>query len=194
MDVFAGASLPTREDYRRYDRIWQKVSPSLDPYPEVRAAQAAAPDAAPGTVEEVPCCMGNAAQGELEVIRGFLREELADAQLYRKLAGLAPTPEGKRVIRRLAAEAAARAKALQSVHFLITGGTYDVTVMLPPQPKLLWRDRLRERYHAEACGGFNYARAGEETEDVCLKEIFANQSREKYQGAELLRQLLEKTL
>lgn len=28
----------TAYDYRMYDRIWQRVSPDLDPYPEVRAA------------------------------------------------------------------------------------------------------------------------------------------------------------
>lgn len=28
-------------DYRMYDRIWQRVSPDLDPYPDVRAANAA---------------------------------------------------------------------------------------------------------------------------------------------------------
>ena len=34
-------------DYRMYDRIWQRVSPELDPYPEVRAETAGAVPPAP---------------------------------------------------------------------------------------------------------------------------------------------------
>ena len=29
-------------DYARYDRIWQRVAPAMDPYPEVRAARGGA--------------------------------------------------------------------------------------------------------------------------------------------------------
>ena len=28
---------PSVYDYRQYDRIWRRVSPELDPYPEIRA-------------------------------------------------------------------------------------------------------------------------------------------------------------
>ncbi|MBE7003398.1 MAG: ferritin-like domain-containing protein [Ruminococcaceae bacterium] len=190
--------LPSEADYRRYDRIWRRVSPGLDPYPEVRAAQ---PDitmepqlpVAPGANGE-SCCLGAAAQSELEIIRAFLRGELADAQTYRAFAALAPTPEGRQAMRRLASDEAAHAKTLQSVHFLITGGTYPVTVVLPPQPRLLWRDRLRARWHEEACGGANYAAAAERTTDVCLKRILEKLSADEYRHAELLRGLLEKAL
>ena len=189
---------PAEEDYRRYDRIWRRVSPGLDPYPDVRAAQ---PDitmepqlpVAPGANGE-SCCLGAAAQGELEIIRAFVRGELADAQTYRCLVNLAPTPEGKRVMRRLAAEETAHAKTLQSVHFLITGGTYPVTVVTPPQPRLLWRDRLRGRWHEETCGGMNYAAAAEQTNAVCLKRIYEKLSADEYRHAELLRGLIERAL
>ena len=30
-----------QEDYRAYDKIWQRVSPELNPYPEVRAERTA---------------------------------------------------------------------------------------------------------------------------------------------------------
>ncbi|MBO4913959.1 MAG: ferritin-like domain-containing protein [Oscillospiraceae bacterium] len=189
---------PGAEDYRRYDRIWKRVSPGLDPYPDVRAAQ---PDAtmeprlptAPGANGE-SCCMGSAARDELEVIRAFIRGELADAQTYRYLSALAPAPEGKRLVRRLAADETAHARTLQSVHFLITGETYPVTVVTPPQPRLRWRDVLRGRYHEEACGGSNYAAAAERTQDVCLKRILEKLSADEYRHAELLRALLERAL
>ena len=188
------SALPTEADYRRYDRIWRKVSPELNPYPEVRAAQpelTMEPRPRPGEERD---CMGAAARGELDAIRDFLRDELADAQTYRHLASLAPSPEGKRLMRRLAEEEAGHVRALQTSHFLITGGTYPVTVVLPPQPKLLWRDRLRERYHEETSGAARYARAAEETADVCLKKLVERLSADEYRHAESLRRLLERTL
>lgn len=198
MSELTPSTLPTEADYRRYDRIWRKVSPELDPYPEVRASQ---PDVTmeprPSTLPDAAdanCCMGAAAQTEVDTIRGFLRDELADAQTYRYLAAIAPTPEGRRGMRQLASEEMGHAKTLQSVHFLITGETYPITVVLPPQSKQLWRDRLRGRYHEETCGGFRYARAAEETADVCLRRIFERLSADEYRHAEWLRRLLEKTL
>ena len=51
---------PTAYDYRLYDRIWQRVSPDMDPYPDICSAAptgstpAAAPPAAaePAAAEE----------------------------------------------------------------------------------------------------------------------------------------------
>ncbi len=174
----APSALPTQEDYRRYDRIWQRVSPSLSPYPAVRAAQDAPPP-------EKPCCMGDG-EREAELLRCFLRDELADAQTYRCLAALAPSAEGRRLLRSFAADETEHAKRLQAAYFLITGETYGVTVVLPPQPKLPWRDRLRQRYHEETCGAAHYAHAGKETADVCLARLFQSLSADEYRHAELL--------
>ena len=49
---------------------------------------------------------------------------------------------------------------------------------------------LRSLYHAEACAGYNYARAGEETLDLCLSKLFAAMSEDEYRHAELLMKLL----
>ncbi len=187
------SALPTEEDYRRYDRIWRRVSPEHDPYPEMRAAaRSGLPE--PDNAETEPCRMVGDPSREAEAIRGFLRDELADAQTYRCLAARAPTAEAKRVMRALASDEAAHARTLQAAYFLLTGGTYAVTVVLPPQPKLPWRDRLRGRYHEETCGGFNYARAVEGTEDVCLRRMFSGMSKDEYRHAERLRALLERAL
>ena len=138
--------------------------------------------------------MSAAGEKEIETLRTFLRDELADAQTYRALARQAPTPEGRRLMQRLASDETAHAKALQTAHFLLTGGTYPVTVVLPPQPKLLWRDRLRERYHEETRGGAAYERAAERTRDVCLRRLLERLSADEYRHAEMLEKLLEKTL
>ena len=189
----APSAQPTQEDYRKHERVWRRVSPSLDPYPDARAEEQAKLLTLPGA-EADPCCMGSAARAALDVIEGFLRDELSDAQTYRYLAARAPSPEARRVMRALASDEAGHAAALRAVYFLITGETYSVTVVLPPQTKLPWRDRLRGRYHEEACGGFNYARAAEETTDVCLKKLFADFSADEYRHAEMVRKLLERAV
>lgn len=205
-------ALPTEADYRRYDRIWQRVSPELTPYPEARAAQdgaaierrpARAPDppnqpgpSSPSRLPGPPSkpARPDAAPGTVELIQDFVREELANAQTYRYLAGQSPTAEGRRLMQRLAADETAHVKTLQAAYFLLTGETYRVTVVLPPQPKLPWRDRLREQYHASSRGGAAYERAAEETRDKSLRQMFGQLSQDEYRHAELLRGLIEKTL
>ena len=177
-------------DYRKCDEIWRRVSPSLEPYPKDCSPQRPA-----GQLTTAGgCCMGDAARDELDALQGFLREAISDAQTYRCLATCAPGQEGRRLMRHLSASATERTRTLQSAYYLITGQTYCVTVVLPPQPKLPWCDRLRARYHEEACGGYNYRRSSEETSDVCLKKLFRDLSAQKYHNAELLRKQLARML
>lgn len=203
-------ALPTEADYRRYDRIWQRVSPELTPYPEARAAQGGTaierrpakpsspppgPPSAPGASSRPsPPARPDAATGTAEMIQDFVREELADAQTYRYLAGQSPTQEGRRLMQRLAADETAHVKTLQAAYFLLTGETYRVTVVLPPQPRLPWRDRLREQYHASSRDGAAYESAAEETRDEGLRRMFGQLSKDEYRHAELLRGLIERTL
>ena len=39
---FGGGNNVAAPDYARYDRIWQRVAPAMNPYPQVRAAAAPA--------------------------------------------------------------------------------------------------------------------------------------------------------
>ena len=164
------SALPTREEHQRYEQIWQRVSPSLAPYPA-------------DTPEQTCRATGGR---EAERLRAFLQDELADAQTYRALAALAPSAEGRRLMRRLASDEEAHAKRLQAAYFLLTGGCYRVTVVLPPQPKLPWRDRLRERCREECQGAARYAQAAEETADVCLSRLLQSLSADEYRHAETL--------
>ena len=74
--------------------------------------------------------------------------------------------------------------------YLITGKTYcpRVCVEQPDMSDLC--ALLRRLYHEEACGGFNYARAADETLDLCLGKMFAAMSEDEYRHAELLMKLL----
>lgn len=217
-------SAPATYDYRMYDRIWQRVSPDLIPYPEIRAAQAgtegpgmgqggapAAPASSPapstgtqaaqsaaGTGGEAnlpgaemnPCCMGSEAQESIAVLEGFIEEELAEQRCCLALSGKMRNPRAVRLMRRIAAEKQAAAQEMRTAYFLITGSCYTPAITVE---RIQWNclaDVLRSCYHQEACNGFNYARASDETTDICLQKLFNRLSRQSYQRADDVMRLL----
>ena len=131
-------------DYRACARVWHRVAPTLTPYPEARAAMAAdtADDGLTAAEREAelslpgaqadPCCMGSAATESLEVLQGFLREELADRRTYLFLARRAPTAEARGVFRTLAEEEGRHARKLAAALYLITGERYCPAICYPP--------------------------------------------------------------
>ena len=184
-------------DYRRCARVWQRVDPTLDPYPDVRAAAAMAADTSgdglsaaernaeltlPGAQAD-PCCMGTAALELLEVLQGFIREELADRRTYLFLARRAPTAEARQVFRAIASDEGRHARRLLAAVYLITGERYCPAICYPPLRCDGYCAALRERYHEEVCGGFNYRRASQETLDPCLQQLLLAFSQDEYRHA-----------
>ena len=191
-------------DYRRCARVWQRVDPTLDPYPDVRAAAAMAADTPgdglsaaernaeltiPGAQAD-PCCMGTAALESLEVLQGFIREELADRRTYLFLARRAPTAEARQVFRAIASDEGMHARRLLAAVYLITGERYCPTICYPPLRCDGYCAALRERYHEEACGGYNYRRASQETLDPCLQQLLLAFSQDEYRHANAMLCLL----
>lgn len=191
-------------DYRRYARVWQRVDPTLDPYPDVRAAAAMAADTPsdglsaaernaeltlPGAQAD-PCCMGTAALESLEVLQGFIREELADRRTYLFLAQRAPTAEARQVFRAIASDEGRHARRLLAAVYLITGERYCPAICYPPLRCDGYCAALRERYHEEVCGGFNYHRASQETLDPCLQQLLLAFSQDEYRHANAMLCLL----
>ena len=191
-------------DYRRCARVWQRVDPTLDPYPDVRAAAAMAADTPgdglsaaernaeltlPGTQAD-PCCMGTAALESLEVLQGFIREELADRRTYLVLARRAPTAEARQVFRAIASDEGKHARRLLAAVYLITGERYCPAICYPPLRCDGYCAALRERYHEEVCGGFNYRRASQETLDPCLQQLLLAFSQDEYRHANAMLCLL----
>ena len=194
---------PQVYDFRQHDRIWQRVAPQLEPFPELRQQPAALhamaetpapqpPAVSPGADPD-PCCMGSAAAESLGVLTGFVEESLADRQELLSLSRRAPQ-WARQTLRDMAADEAAHARRLMAVHYLITGSCYRPAVSHQSVPAANWCAALRERYHAEACSGLNYARAAEETTDPCLRGLLNELSAEEYRHAEQLLQLLERSL
>lgn len=210
-------------DFRQYDRIWQRVAPGLEPYPTTRqetqtpavptAPAAPAAPAVPATpvaptvpvrppfqqesqlpgAAPDPCCMGSAAAEMLNVLTGFTEEALEEQRQLQALSRQAPSWARQR-LRELAAEKGAHAKRLSAVHYLITGACFRPAV---PVGRILprgWCAALRERYHAAACDGFNYARASEGTTDPCLTRLLKELSGEAYAQADALLEMLERSL
>lgn len=190
-------------DYRRCARVWQRVDPTLDPYPDVRAAAAMAADtpgdglsaaernaelSLPGAQAD-PCCMGTDAVLTVEVLQGFLREELGDAQVYAYLASCLPR-EMSRTLRAMSEDEKRHARDLAAAIYLITGKPYCPRVCVEQPDTCDICALLRQLYHAEACGGYNYARAGEETLDLCLGKLFTAMSADEYRHADMLMNLL----
>lgn len=191
-------------DYRRCARVWQRVDPTLDPYPDLRAAAAMAADTPgdglsaaernaeltlPGAQAD-PCCMGTAALESLEVLQGFIREELADRRTYLFLARRAPTAEARQVFRAIASDEGRHARRLLAAVYLITGERYCPAICYPPLRCDGYCAALRERYHEEACGGYNYRRASQETLDPCLQQLLLAFSQDEYRHANAMLCLL----
>lgn len=179
--------------------VWQRVDPTLQPYPPQQSATQPAvqqPVQQPVQQSADVCCMGTAAQEDIDVIRGFIEEELSDRRSYLACAASAPTPAARQLMRRLAAEEGGHARRLMGVHYLITGQNYSAAVPLPANIPCTgsWREVLRLRYHEESCSGLNYRRASEETTDECLSEILLELSHDEYRHARQLLCLLEKQM
>ena len=191
-------------DYRRCARVWQRVDPTRNPYPDVRATAAMAADTPgdglsaaernaeltlPGAQAD-PCCMGTAALESLEVLQGFIREELADRRTYLFLARRAPTAEARQMFRAIASDEGRHARRLLAAVYLITGERYCPAICYPPLRCDGYCAALRERYHEEVCGGFNYRRASQETLDPCLQQLLLAFSQDEYRHANAMLCLL----
>lgn len=205
---------PEVYDFRQHDHIWQRVAPGLEPYPagrqgsEVpvgavlqqegtgttgeRAAQIRQESLLPGA-DPNPCCMGTAAAESLNVLTGFLEEELRDQRIYQAMMRQSPS-WARQKLRELAAEEGEHARRLAAVYYLITGACYQPAISTERLCMGNWCAALRERYHEAACNGLNYARAAEETADPCLKRLLNDLSDAEYRHADVFLAMLERSL
>lgn len=198
---------PEVYDFRRYDRVWQRVAPDLEPYPGVNTAvpvqqPQAEPEPVPALARQEsqlpgaaqnPCCMGSAAAEMLEVLTGFIEEELADRRYFLAMSRQAPSWARQR-LRDIAADEGAHARRLMAAHYLITGQCYRPAIAGGAVSVGRWCPALRERYHIEACSGMNYARSADGTTDPCLAKLLNELSADEYRHAEELMAMLERAI
>ena len=197
--------LPEVYYFRQHDRLWRRVQPGLEPYPEADTSggnQAQTSDAGmtlaqesrlPG-VEQNPCCMGTEAAELLTVLEGYIADELAERRLYLALAQRAPA-WARQTMRELAEDEGDHARQLMTARYLITGQCRQLEALpLELVSAGDWCALLRQRYHSEVCGGMNYARTADSTPDHCLAELLNGLSAAEYRHAERIRGLLERCL
>ncbi len=214
---------PEVYDFRQYDRIWQRVAPNLEPYPGMSVQQTAvrsevsAVPAAPAAdrlppaperpavpvpaipegqlpgAERNPCCMGTEAAELLDVISGYIEAALSDRRYLLALARQAPS-WARKDLRDMAADLQEQARRLMAAHYLITGQCHRPSVSTERVYVGRWCPALRERYHAAACSGLNYARSAEDSLDPCLTKLFEELSKQSYAHAETLMGLLQRSL
>ena len=220
-------------DYRMYDRIWQRVSPDLDPYPDVRAASTQSPAAPPPAsaapapkletpavpvaveppaappapdsagiaaesqlpgAEMNPCCMGTQARESLQVLEGFIEEELAGRRCCLSLCRRVHNAHIVRLLRRIANDKQCAARDMCTAYYLITGQCYTPAISVEQMQWDSLAAALRSCYHQEACHGFNYARAADGTADLCLQKLFTKLSQQAYKRADEVRCALGQVL
>lgn len=204
-------------DYRQYDRIWQRVAPTLDPYPGMpsesgiaeppavslapapsteessgaeRTVQPAAAESLPG-VGGNPCCMGASAMGMIRTLQGFIEEELAARRYYLAFSRQAPS-WARQALRDTAEDEEAHARRLMAVHYLITCQCYQPTTAYERIYVGQLCPALRARYHEEACSAMSYAQAAKSTQDPCLAKLLSELSEDEYRHAERMLVLLER--
>lgn len=202
---------PEVYDFRQHDQVWRRVGPQMNPYPDMERQPAEPTEMAattPATMNNSltvaqestlpgafpnPCCMGSAAAELLEVLTGYIEDELEDQRTYRALARVAPS-WARQQLREIAADEGGHAKRLMAVYYLITGNCYRPAVCTGSIQIDHWCAALRNRYHSETCGGLNYARTADDTSDTCLSRLLMELSADEYRHAELILLMLERSL
>lgn len=168
--------------------------PAVPAQPEVPAVPVPAiPESQLPGAERNPCCMGSEAAELLGVITGYIEAALSDRRYLLSLVRQAPS-WARKDLRDMAANLQNQARRLMAAHYLITGQRCRPSVSTERIYAGRWCPALRERYHAAACSGFNYARSAEDSLDPCLAKLFRELSEESYTHAETLMGLLQRSL
>ena len=185
LPVMDGGGTAPAYDYRLYDRIWQRVSPDLAPYPELRNGEGGE---APGNVEG--CCLGEAALPSLGALEEFFAMELAESRCFRALASRVCRRDARDVLRRMADEKCRAARHLAAACYLLTGRCPNASVAVERRRWPSLAQALRSCWHQESCNGLRYQQAAAESGDRCLEELLEGLSRQSYRRAEEILSLL----
>lgn len=166
----------------------QPVTPAMPAQPVIPPQAGLLPGA-----DANPCCMGTAAAEMLDVLTGYIEAALSDRRYILALVRQAPS-WARQTLRDIAADLQSQARSLAAAHYLITGQCYHPSVSTERIYTGRWCPALRERYHAAACAGLNYARSAGDVVDPCLAKLLEDYSKQSYAHAEKLMELLQRSL
>lgn len=159
---------------KKYDHVWLRVTPDVDPYavPAEKNAEV------------------RAAAGQEQFLEKMARE-LSDREYYLTLARRGGA--GSRVFRELAAEEERHARALRAMWFLLTGELAPRQVSGKVRVPDNKREALRERYREECLSAEEYA-AMAATAQGDAAETLRAMAKEERGHATRIRRLLEELL
>ena len=162
---------------KKYDHVWQRVTPDVDPY------------AVPA--EKNTAAMQQGEKRSEDRIVQKIAAELADRDYYLTLAHRGGV--GSRVFREMAAEEERHAQRLKAMWYLAMGERMEncepVTIFVPQKKA----EALRERYREECCSAEEYF-AMAETAHSCAAEVLRALGREEQNHAAKLLRILEQML
>ena len=177
-------------DVARCREVWKRVCPAEDPYPDADAGSAAqdADLSLPGAQAD-PCCMGTDAVLTVEVLQGFLREELGDAQVYAYLASCLPR-EMSRTLRAMSEDEKRHARDLAAADLLITGKPYCPRVCVEQPDTCDICALLRLLLSRRGLRRLQLCPCRRRDAQLCLGKLFTAMSADEYRHADMLMNLL----
>ena len=173
-------------DYQLCDRVWQRVAPELDPYPEIRAAAAAEPAG-----ETCPVRRGML---PMEQLRKAIEGELTAHRAYMVHARCAGGSVG-RTLMQMASEDGRHACRLKSLYYLLTGECWEPERGCGCAGETMSLCRfLRQRYQMEMTAADRYEDWADAMEDPCMADLLRQLAEDDRCHAATVMRLLENRL
>ena len=162
------------EDYQKAERVWRRIDPALDPYPEARTARetAAPSSAAPWELSEA------------------IEQVLRSRRIYQSCAAAG---RSRPAWQQLAAETGETARRLMTLYYLEKGQIYipagSVREELPARPLL-----LRQQFYRESRMASRLRQAADCAAESGVQRELAALSERHCRHAETLLRWLEETI
>jgi rubrerythrin len=133
-----------------------------------------------------PNCFGSDSQKYSTQIMQYINDEYHDYLYYTILSRRAPTANGRRIFRNIAAAEMKHARLWASAYFLIIGKRYFPTRSMvgPVKVPTNYSQALRERYMSESADALKYRQFAAGTTDHCLKRMATDISDDERQHAQ----------
>lgn len=171
------------KDYRRWDEVWRRVAPELNPYPEIRGGAAPAGETCPVNRGMMPA-------RELE---DAISRERAAQRAFLVYAGRTGGSLG-RTLMNLSAESGRRACRLRGLYYLLTGEQPELRQPADRPDGTDLRRFLRRQFQLESEAAQRYGGWAGRMEDGCMAEALEQMARESRRRADTILKMLENLL
>ena len=130
---------------------------------------------------------------DAEVLSGFIRDELRDADDYLEIARKTRALRVRRLLAGLAEDERRHAKRLQAASYMLFGGNTAASMRRKAGDERVLA-ALRRKYAQELDGAGSYRTAADNTANEALKKLYAEIAAEEQKHAERLCAMLEELL